>query len=90
MVDAHASDFAAFKSVHDMFVLDRKTWQNQFHDLGKKILEIIRDYESRLCASMERGNFAAYSNKVSEKFWSEIKKDYSHIELIGVKSSFDN
>jgi hypothetical protein len=38
---------------------------------------------------MERGNNALYSSKVSEKYWAEIKKRFSHIELVGVKSNLD-
>ena len=89
MIEAHRLEFVEFKSVHDRFVKDRREWSKQFHSLGAPILEIMREYEQKLCASMERGRYAQYSNKVSEKFWDEVKKNFSHIELVGVKSNFD-
>lgn len=89
MVDEHLDLFKKFKSIHDNYLADRKTYSSQFHQVGAQVLEIIRDYEQRLCASMERGHFSQYSHRVADRFWAEVKKDYSHIELVGVKSNFD-
>ena len=89
MVEAHTEQFSAFKVVHDGYQTERKVWSAQFHALGKPLVEIIRDWEQRLCSSMERGKFAAYSNKVSEKFWDEIRKVYPLIDRVGVKSNLD-
>jgi hypothetical protein len=89
MMEQNAVEFAAFQKIHDGYKLDRKKWSTQFHSKGTKVVEIMRDWERRLCAGMERGNNAVYSAKLSEKFWGEIKKQFSHIELVGVKSSLD-
>ncbi len=89
MVDKNQTLFTEFMTVHEGFLSDRKKWSSQFHEQGARVVAIIREYEQKLCASMERGNFAAFSNKVSEKFWNEVKKDYSRIEMVGVKSSLD-
>lgn len=89
MVEAHSELFAKFKVVHDGYQADRKQWSTHFHEEGKPVVDIIRDWEQRLCSSMERGKFAAYSNKVSEKFWDEIRKVYPLIDRVGVKSNLD-
>lgn len=89
MVDANAQLFAEFQHIHDNYKLDRKSWSQQFHAEGKKVVEVIREWEHKLCSGMERSNNAVYSSKLAEKFWSEVKQMFSHIELVGVKSSLD-
>ena len=89
MLEENRAKFEAFKIIHDGYKQDRKAWSKQFHEQGKEVVEIIRDWEQRLCAGMERGNNALFSSKVSEKFWAEIKGYLSHIELVGVKSNLD-
>lgn len=89
MMEAHGEEFAAFRPIHDGYVHDRKAWSARFHSEGQKILDIVREWDRRLCSGMERGQFAGYSSKLSEKFWAEVKKQFSHIELIGVRSNLD-
>jgi hypothetical protein len=89
MVSNHQDLFDHFKTIHDGYKADRKIWSSQFHSVGGQVVEIIREWERRLCAGMERGNNAVFSSKLSEKFWTEIKKSFSHIELVGVKSNLD-
>jgi hypothetical protein len=89
MIDENQQLFTDFKEIHDGYKTDRKTWSKRFHEEGKKVVEIVRDWEQRLCSGMERGNNAVYSSKLSEKFWGEVKKLFSHIELVGVKSNLD-
>lgn len=83
----HADLFYKFQEIHDGYKADKKTYSNDFHTVGQEVLDIIRDWDRRLCGGMERGVHSQYSNKLSEKFWSEVKKRFSHIELVGVKSN---
>ena len=87
MVDAHPQEFTAFKAAHDAFVADRKKGRKQFDALGIPLVEVIREWEQRLCSGMERGKYAKYSADLAEKFWEEVKKDYPFIDLVGVESS---
>ena len=89
MVEENTVLFDQFQIIHDGYKLDRKQWSEQFHSIGQEVLDIMRSWERRLCSGMERGVNAQYSNKVSEKFWEEIKKRFSHIELVGVKSNLE-
>lgn len=77
----------AFKEIHDAYVANATKHEEDFHAEGKKILDIIRDWERRLCSGMNRGQYAQYSQKLSEKFWDEVRKDFSEIDLVGVKRS---
>lgn len=87
MMTKHGAEFAAFKTVHDKFRLDRKKWRKQFDLLGKPLVRVIEEWERRLCSGMERGDNARYSMNLSEKFWGEIKRELPMIELVGVKSN---
>jgi hypothetical protein len=89
MSDENDALFNQFQVIHDGYKSDRKQWSKQFHEVGKQVVEIMRDWERKLCSGMERGNNAVYSSKLADKFWEEIKKRYSHIELVGVKSNLD-
>lgn len=76
---------ARFKPIHDGFATDPATWEEQFHTVGRDVLDAIRDWERRLCAGTERGNFAQYSVKLAEKYWDEVKKDFPLIEQVGLQ-----
>lgn len=89
MVDQNAELFAAFKVVHDGYQQDRKAWSQRFHAEGQPIIDIIRDFERRLCAGMERGKNGMFSARVAEKFWAEVKTYLPLIERVGVRSNLD-
>lgn len=81
--------FNQFDEIHAGYKADRKAWSKKFHEVGGKVVEIMKDWERKLCSGMERGANAVYSAKLADKYWDEIKKRYSHIELVGVKSNLD-
>lgn len=85
MISEHQEEFDKFRDIHAKYQLSSNSHQQEFNEFGKEILEIIREYEQRLCGGMERGQFGKFSDKVSEKFWSRIKKDFPLIELVGVE-----
>lgn len=81
--------FNEFQKIHDGYKTDKKAFSKEFHEKGRDVLDVMRDWDRRLCGGMERGVHSQYSNKLSEKFWGEIKKRFSHIELVGVKSNLE-
>lgn len=84
MFDQHKPIFMAFLTIHDAFVADPEKNATVFHTEGRKVLDIIRDWDRRLCASMGRGKFSGYTQTLSEKFWNEVRKDFSLIDKVGV------
>jgi hypothetical protein len=86
MEEQNQALFDQFQVVHDQFLADKSNEEN-FHQVGRDVLDVIRDWERRLCSGMERGQFAGYSSKLSEKFWSKVKERFSLIEEVGLKTS---
>lgn len=89
MLEAHEAEFAAFRTIHDNYQMDRPTYAEAFHGEGMKLMAIIKDWERRLCNQMEKGANSQYSAKLAEKFMAEIKKDYPLIQRVGVRSSLE-
>jgi hypothetical protein len=85
MIKNNKDVFDAFKTVHDDYMQDEDKWKNQFNEIGKKVVDIIRDYEVRLCAHSEGGQYGKYANKLADKFWDEVRKEYPRIDFVGVK-----
>ena len=85
MLSKNRELFIRFKITHDMYATDRKTWSKQFNEEGLKVLEIIRDYENRLCGHSEQGQYSKFSANLAEKFWAEVRKNYPKIDFVGVK-----
>lgn len=84
MLEHNTELFEKFTKIHEGFSTDPKTWSDQFHDVGREIKDVMHDWERRLCSGTERGNYAQYSSKLSEKFWAEIKKDFPLIDQVGL------
>jgi hypothetical protein len=89
MYDSAPELFTNFQPVHDGYKVDRKKWSKQFHEQGQPVVDLMREWENRLCSGMERGKNAAYSARLADKFWDEVKQRFSHIQLVGVRSNFE-
>lgn len=85
MIDQNKEEFAQFKLIHDQYQEDQRQYQEEFNRQGKVIVEVIRDWERRLCGGMEKGENARYSANLSEKFWNEIRVFFPMIDYVGVK-----
>lgn len=88
MVTKHETEFDAFQEIHDKYEKDPQKWQERFNDEGAKIMEIVREYENRLCGHMENTQNATYSANLAEKFRNEIKRYLPKLDMIGVKITF--
>lgn len=74
-----------FKVIHDAFAAGDTSLEEQFHSVGIKVVDKIRDWDRRLCAGMSRGQFSQYSVKLSEKYWDRVRKDFPLIDEVGVR-----
>lgn len=84
MVAEHQDDFDLFKMIHDNYIINPDTWQDKFNNEGKRIVEIIRIWERKLCQHSEKGQYGVYSAGLSERFWSEIRLHFPKIDFVGV------
>ena len=84
MLEDHKSLFEEFKILHDRYGLEGNALQEKFNVEGKKILEIVHEYENRLCANTERGMYNKFSGGLSEKFQAEVRKYLPLIDHVGL------
>jgi hypothetical protein len=75
-----------FRIIHDKFAAGDASQEEEFHTVGLRALDKIRDWDRRLCAGMSRGQFSQYSVKLSEKFWDRVRKDFKLIDEVGVRT----
>lgn len=84
MVTKYEKEFDTFQELHDRYEKDPKRFQAEFNSEGAKIMEIVREYENRLCGHMENTKNATYSANLAEKFRGEIKRYLPKLDMIGV------
>jgi sugar-specific transcriptional regulator TrmB len=84
MLDDNRALFEKFKKLHDEYGLNENKFQKKFNDEGEKVLEVIREYENRLCANTERGIYNKFSTALAEKFQNEVRTHFPLIDHIGL------
>lgn len=87
MLSENKELFDNFTGVHDAYVLNPAVNQGRFNAIGKDVVEVIREYERKLCGNMNSGAYGAFSQNLSQKFWDEIRKIYKKIDFVGAKIS---
>lgn len=85
MIKNNQSLFAKFKLIHDKYAVDQTKRQDEFNEVGVKVLEVVRSYEKMLCSHSENGTYGKYSANLADKFWDEVRKHFKLIDFIGVK-----
>ena len=77
--------FDEFKKLHGKYVLSSNGLQEEFNKQGEKVLEVVREYENRLCSNTERGMYNKFSVGLAQKFQDEVRKLFPMIDHIGLK-----
>ena len=85
MLEDNKKLFKDFESVHNRYVLDPKAFQEEFNQAGQPVVEVIKEYENRLCGHSEKGIYGKFSASLAEKYWDLIRRKYSKIDFIGIK-----
>jgi uncharacterized NAD(P)/FAD-binding protein YdhS len=85
MTEQNKELFENFRDIHDEYAMNPATWQKIFNEYGGEVMDIMRDYERKLCANMATGKYGRFSKNLSEKFWAEVKKIFPKIDFVGVK-----
>jgi hypothetical protein len=84
MIETNKEAFDRFTKVHLQYSINPEENQEKFNEEGKRILEIIREWENKLCSQSEKAGYASYTARLSEKFWGEIRKNFPKIDYVGV------
>lgn len=87
MITDNKEMFENFMDIHDHYTLEPEKYQKQFNDYGKEILEIIQDWENRLCSKSEGSGYGRYSTALADKFREEVKKHIPKINSIGLQTA---
>ena len=87
MVAQNKDLFENFKDIHDHYTLEPEKYQKVFNDHGREILDVVQDWENRLCSKSEGGGYGRYSTNLSEKFRLEVKKHLPKINYIGLQKT---
>ena len=77
--------FIRFKIIHDQYVADPKPNKTAFNELGTQVMPILKEYENRLCGKSENSGYSKFSANLAEKWWAEVRKNYSRIDFVGIK-----
>lgn len=85
MLDENKELFDEFKPIHDAYVLSPAVNQTKYNAIGSEVMDVIREYERRLCAKMGAGQYSKFAINLSEKFMAEIKAIFPKIMFIGVE-----
>lgn len=83
MCDENKKVFDDFLFIHNLYKENKKANQVIFNEQGVAVRKIIEDWDRRLCNTMEKGNNATYSARLSEKFWGEVRTIFPLIDFVG-------
>ena len=84
MLEQNHDDFVRFGKLHDFYSSDPQSWQDAYNREGEKVVNIIREWERKLCQTSERGQYGKYSASLADKFWGEVRRRYPKIDYVGV------
>ncbi len=87
MCEENAKLFAEFQFIHDLYKENKKANQVVFNEQGALVRRVIEDWDRKLCGRMERGKNATYSQRLSEKFWGEVRLKFPLIDFVGATIS---
>lgn len=76
--------FNQFKLIHDNFIKNPSVNKDQFNEIGSKVMLKLKQAEDALCTQTEKGKYSNFSNQLSEKYWQEVRKYFSHIDSVEV------
>lgn len=86
MIDGNKEIFDQFQRLHDEYALNPDTHQERYNKEGEKVLEVVREYENRVCANQDRGVYSKYSSDLADKFHQELLRVFPMIDHIGLKT----
>lgn len=84
MISENKELFDEFTQIHFEYSIDQNKNQQEFNEIGEKVLNVIHDWENKLCRHSESAGYANYTGNLAEKFQSEIKSHFPLIDHIGI------
>lgn len=88
MFELHREEMMQFMILNNQYGNDKRLMKQEFDQRGAPIVKIVKEWEDKLCQTMEKGENGAYSAKLAEKFQSEVGKYFPYIHEVGVNIQF--
>lgn len=86
MLDSEKELFDEFRKLHDRYSEKQDELQEEFNKLGEKVMKTIHEWEDKLCSQSEKAGYGYATSSLSEKFMSEVRKEFPMIDFVGVIS----
>jgi hypothetical protein len=90
MFEQNREEFMQFMILNEQYRSDKRLMKSEFDKKGENVVKIVKEWEDKLCKTMERGENGAYSAKLGEKFQSEVGKYFPFIHEVGVNIQFSS
>ena len=84
MVESNPGAVTAFQKLHEEYEQDQDNLQQKFNDEGAKFVELVMEWENKLCSQSEKGGYSTFTPKLAEKFQAEVKKHFPLIDHVGL------
>ncbi len=87
MIEWNKELFTQFREVHDRYAVSPKEVQEEFTEIGMKIMPIVKRFENNLCSKSESSRYGKFSSNLSDKFWGEVRIIFPKIDFVGYQSA---
>lgn len=87
MIEENKELFNKFREIHEKYVEDESTNQEEFNKQGEKVFEVIRKYELLLTSKSEGGQYGKFSSNLADKFMEQVRSVFPRIDFVGVKTN---
>lgn len=84
MIEENKEAFDKFTQAHFDYSTNEDKYQVIFNTEGAKILDIIHEWEDKLCSQSEKAGFSSYTGNLAEKFQAEVRSHFPLIDHIGI------
>jgi|SRR3989344_4874534 len=84
MISENKEIFDSFAKLHLDYSLNQDGLQEKYNVEGEKIMEIVHEYEDRLCKNTENGIYNKFSGGLSEKFQGLVRAHFPLIDHVGL------
>lgn len=90
MCQDHKALLHKFELIHNQYSLEPQKYQDQFNQTGQRVVDIITEYENKLCAHTEKGQYAKYSHTLADKFHDLVRERFPKIDDVGIEVEYVN
>jgi len=84
MISKNKELFDEFTRLHAEYGLEPDKHQEEFNHIGAKVMNVVKEYENKLCGRSENNGYASFSGNLAERYQNEVRKIFPLIDHIGI------